>query len=109
MHVDCQTLDPHSAGASDDPLAARPAVIAVLAGFRCFSSRDTALVPFRVAHHHPPLTVLLDTTDGRCTGLCELGDLRLPCLVRLAGAEVEVESILHALLFRDPEEQHPRA
>jgi len=34
MLLDCHTLDPHSAGASDDPLAARPAVTAVLAGFK---------------------------------------------------------------------------
>ena len=65
------TLDPHSAGASDDPLAARPAVIAVLAGFQCFSSRDTELVPFRVTHHHPPLTVLVDAPDRGGAGLRE--------------------------------------
>src|SRR5690348_15484978 len=106
MQADCQTLDPHRAGANDDPLAARPAVIAVLAGFRWCSSRDTELVPFRIAHHHPPLPVLLDAPDRRGAGFAELGDLRLPRFVGLAGSQIEVEPVLHALLFGNPKEQH---
>ena len=85
MQVDCQTLDPHSAGASDVPLAARPAVIAVLAGFRCLSSRDTELVPFGVAHHHPPLTVLVDAPDAHLTNLGSKG-LGEPPIVPVAAA-----------------------
>src|ERR671910_1555379 len=108
MQVDCQTLDPHRAGASDDPLAARPAVIAVLAGFSACSSRDTELVPFRVAHHHPPLAVLLDAPDRRRAGLGQFRDLGLPRFVALAGAQVEMEAVLYAFLLPHPQEKHAR-
>src|SRR5690348_17040812 len=95
MQVDSQTLDAHSAGAIDVPLARRPARIAVLAGLRCdSSSRDTELIALRVGHHHPPLTILVHATYFCRARFCELVDLGQFGLVASACAQVEVEAAL---------------